>query len=482
MPVPYAVLELFPMGGEIHSDASGAFQFSGLQPGVYQVVARKTGFQPSEADDPASISLTASKSQYVVKLTPLSVIRGKVADENGEGVEGATVVAIQSEVVAGRRRSSVVAVAQTNDRGEYRMSGFTSGQYRIRASGNTSHQAYFGDRAPPPESHDSFRATFFGGAHDAAGAASMEVRPGVDARADIAVNLEPGHAIRGRLVNYRPNTKATLLLSDSEDDPGLSAVSLEYATGRFEIHGVPDGQYRLRAYQNGAEHEIWFAEQAIVISGRDVEHVELSLAACPTVKGVAESKGSADSFNFTAVLRPQDVWMQWAGGNTQLSAVGKGTFEIPDVVPGKYQMDLLAFNGYISSARAGDIDLLATRELVVGAGGAPPIEVVLRPDGGQVTGTIASLPRESAGIVLLAPEACNRPAAIARFGEGGFSFYYLAPGAYRLYAWQQKTLELQVEYASPAGLCDLARGGTRVVVEAGRETKVQLPKLSEEAQ
>jgi hypothetical protein len=482
--VPYARVVLLPEGSETTCDAGGVFQFPQVLPGEHMVTASKTGFTlVAGHEEGYEVPLSASLDKFRIWLAPLSAIRGRITDGDGEPVEGATVVALASTIESGRRRNRTVSnPAVTDDRGEYRIGLLTPGRYLVRASPKSSQRHYYGDDAPPPEARENFGPAYWGGSREAAGAAAVQLQPGATARADFSVTLQPGHRIRGRIANLRPHTTADLQLSSGDDDLGTISNSLELVTGRFEIDGVSDGAYRLRAYQPGGGGHLTFAERDVVVDGHDVEGVTLTLAEAPSVKGTLRVDGPWDKPGpfFLATLETQDAFLAMREGQGQLSSgeAKDGAFEIPSVVPGRYWISLGAGNGlYVSAARAGDTDLLATQELVAGAGTG--IEVVLRTDGGGISGTIhAEAAGDSDLAVLLVPETCDRPVrvTIAR-AELGFSFQGVAPGSYRLHAWKERA---EVEYGSREALCALARGGTPVEVKAGEVAKVELQGLSEE--
>jgi len=136
-PVPYASVAL-SNGSSTETDATGAFQFSGLEANVYGVMATKAGFVPAGLpgkevpEDGLEISLTASVANIVVKLIPLGAIRGRVVDGAGEPVQNATVTALRSTVVYGRRQLQMVNLVQTNDLGDYRISGLLAGKYLVQ--------------------------------------------------------------------------------------------------------------------------------------------------------------------------------------------------------------------------------------------------------------------------------------------------------------------------------------------------------------
>jgi hypothetical protein len=135
-PMPFVRVVLYPEGNERLTDVSGNFLFLQIAPGDHSVVANKIGFTQAEGHENGySLSLTASLEKFKVGLTPLSSIRGRITDTDGESVEGVTVLTVQSKVEAGHRQNRIVAEVTTDDRGEYRVSLLPAGEYLIEASG-----------------------------------------------------------------------------------------------------------------------------------------------------------------------------------------------------------------------------------------------------------------------------------------------------------------------------------------------------------
>jgi hypothetical protein len=158
-----------------------------------------------------------------------------------------------------------------------------------------------------------------------------------------------------------------------------------------------------------------------------------------------------------------------------------GAFQVSRAIPGKYRVGFDVPDPlYVSSARSGDTDLLATPELVVGAGFPPEIEVVLRSDGGSIEGAIApETMRDDAVCILLVPESLNGPTAGTCAGDGRFEFDAVAPGSYRLHAWKGSAEVESIEYNDPQVRRTLAASGTRVEVRPAAKTQVQLRNVSE---
>jgi len=484
VPVRYAQLSLIPDGSFVQTDAAGGFTFSGLEPGTYTLWVCKQGFVPfGDEEEGASITLTESREKFNVRLTPLSAIRGRILDDSGDPVERATLVAMQSVLDQGQRRKRIIALVQTNDRGEYRIANLRSGEYLIQVSPETSRTGFYGQGPARASAIETFAPVFFGGASDLAHATPLTVSPGGEGHADFRVNLRPGRVVRGRIDGFRPHTSATVQLSASDGGLGLTMQSIEYAAGRFEIFGVLDGSYVLRIYQNGEGDRVLFGEQNLNVAGQDLDGVTVTLQPASSLSGAVRLEGeTAPVPQVQVVLQAENDLPALVDplGFRQSGEIENGRFQIPNVIPGRYSIHFEPFTGqYIASARSGQVDLLATGELTVTAGATPEIEIVLRTDGGSVTGTASSkTPPPPMSLVLLAPESCNRPAEVTLMEEGAFEFQDVPPGRYRLHAWKHPAA---VEYSDHSAVCALARGGTPVEVVPGRTVTVQLAALSEES-
>jgi hypothetical protein len=259
---------------------------------------------------------------------------------------------------------------------------------------------------------------------------------------------------------------------------------VEYSTGRFEIRGVPDGNYRLRVYQKGAGDQVLYGEQHIRVDGRDTDDAVVALAIAPTLKGTVRAEPPGGWMGLMRVhLDPQDPFLAMSDSLRSRDSTGiqDGRFEIRGVIPGKYWVGYLwaEIAEYIASARSGQADLLASSELVVERSGAAEIELVLRGGFGHVRVTLgAEAPAFKEALLLLEPESCERPPQIADLGPVGFDFITVPPGKYRLHAWKGAD---DVELDSHEAVCALGRSGIPVEVTPGAEVTLDLAKLPEES-
>ena len=135
----------------MRADGGGAFEFRGLSPGTYRIVASKPGYEPYEstvADAPLlgrrillsgrSVTLAAGEAidPIDVPLAPLATLSGVVLDDNGDPLQGASVQLLTIRYEAGRRQlvSAEVAARVTDDVGRYRLFGIAPGQMPRRSA------------------------------------------------------------------------------------------------------------------------------------------------------------------------------------------------------------------------------------------------------------------------------------------------------------------------------------------------------------
>jgi hypothetical protein len=159
-------------------------------------------------------------------------------------------------------------------------------------------------------------------------------------------------------------------------------------------------------------------------------------------------------------------------------------FEMDNVLPGVYRVQTSAYLGYVASISSGGTDL-AREPLVVGAGGAiTPIEITLRNDSGSISGTVnQSSPANSASssgegetsmIFAYAIPQFPTTAQIAMsvmMGSGQINFGNLAPGTYRVAAFDQPE---EFDMDDPKAMARFTSLGQAVTVEAGSTASVQL--------
>jgi hypothetical protein len=128
----------------ILTDAEGRFVLRGLPAGRYQVSARRAGYLENRfgSDSPGGegrpIVLT-DDGRYVdaeIRIWKPATIAGTIRDEAGDPIIGLEVRALKRTLTAGRWRfgeyySNIKYDARTDDRGAYRISDLTPGEYIV---------------------------------------------------------------------------------------------------------------------------------------------------------------------------------------------------------------------------------------------------------------------------------------------------------------------------------------------------------------
>ena len=489
-----------PMVAVFSTGAGGEYLFSGLAAGLYMLNAVKPGFVPAGGgrEPMECIAVSASVSGHTIRLAPFGAIDGKLSNQYGDPLAGAAIVLFERYVEDGVRSVRMRSGAVTDDRGEFRVWDLPPGRYYVQARREgeaTSLQV--GDRSVRYSPWEGFHPVFFGGAHNMDSATPVEVTAGGQARADFDITMEPTYKVRGTLRNFVPGQPVVFDWLESGTDAVargvVQAAVLDEKTGKFELDGVPGGQYTLRAVQG---HDAR-AETAVTVKDGDVNGVAMTLIPAVPVTGRVRPAGAAQESRAAPLAEGAMEPAQPAPANCFVSlepsssepcygCVGRraedGEFFIAGVFPGQYRFRAQCTNGYVVSAVSGGADLLANPEIAVPAGAAiPPIEIAVKAGGGSLRARLAvsSAPPGTGMLLARASAPSTGPVFQAAFpapsptGEPEYEFGNLAPGDYLAYAFS----DLQsVEYRSP-GFLDALTGGTGVHIEDGKTTVVTLTSL-----
>jgi protocatechuate 3,4-dioxygenase beta subunit len=469
------------------TDSSGAFQVRGLLPGWVTVRAQKPGFTAASEN---LQQLDASRDGLTIRLSPLGSISGRVLDAEGEPVPGVAIRAFESRIQDGRRELSSSRSVSTDDLGRYHLWNVAPRSYYILAAGRRGGTATIVGQPPSlPSAHEGFAPVYYPAAADRASATSIAITPGQAFQADLRVAIEPAFRVRGLVRNHDRSRPVTIEAFRAGLTVSASRAVVNPASGRFEISDLVPGSYVIRATQGAAgmdpdeDFAAPRAQREIQIGGSDVEGVALDLAPGVDVKAIVRSpvlpddaqprrrrSGPAVSIELIEV-GPTETIIPSAG------AASDGTLIVPGVPPGQYRLKIECFGLYVASAIAGGQDLLQGAPLSVGPGSSPPaIEIVLRDDGGTVSGTVATGKAATANLwALLAPVAAGSNFLKVSVPRGAFEFRNVAPGDYQAYLLNSLDT---VEYRNPEVLRVL-RGGRSVHVTAGGTTSVVLEEVAQ---
>jgi hypothetical protein len=257
------------------TDSQGRFFFSRLPNGIYTPRAVKNGY---ESRSIVTVELTDAERVTDVKLRilPLSVISGTVRDVAGDPVVGTTMFAFRRGVVNGKPGWQQFGRAVTDDRGAYRLSGLTAGDYLVCACARDPIPfdgqllttiasepigllavagralAVGADVVTLDNTVKTFAPRFHPDAASAARATKIALAPGDDKTGvDVSLDLVRATRVSGRIVGAQSAVQASavrlLPATDAESGIDFTQISpmLVQADGRFDFAPVPPGQYQM---------------------------------------------------------------------------------------------------------------------------------------------------------------------------------------------------------------------------------------------
>ena len=199
-----------PIGGETNTD--GVFLVVDIPPGRWRVQVEKTGF--SRVVAPIIEVAAGSVTVPDIRLDRGGVITGRVVGANGTPLSDVPVAALsQTRSASGALLSGQNSVTeQTNDLGEFRLSGVPPGDYIVVARPRPVSPLL---GAPTP-SATTYLQTVYPGVTDPALAALVRVtRGGTTAGIDFQMIVEAAYQVSGVVVDEsgRPAPGAVVRLS-----------------------------------------------------------------------------------------------------------------------------------------------------------------------------------------------------------------------------------------------------------------------------
>jgi hypothetical protein len=309
----------------------------------------------------------------------------------------------------------------------------------------------------------AYAALYYRGTSDISQAASIDVKPGQEARADFSLSVVSGATVT---VNHDapPELRGSIaLLTEGLGgrDGFQRQESFSGSRRAFTVNAVPPGRYLLRI--SGSKGNADFSgRRTIDINGVDVA-VELQVRPAPTVSGTVQWKNSK--------IKPQGLLASLIREDTGavLSTIVRpdGSFVFPSVAVAKWRPAVRGADGYFASDvhvegaefRDGVIDLQD--------GDSVTVRMTASDETGRLQGFVMrnDTPVEGVMVVLAPASGAHDQITHRAFqtdSDGSFDFQNVPAEDYLLFAVE----DTQIEYANPTAVRPYLANAKRVHIDA----------------
>jgi protocatechuate 3,4-dioxygenase beta subunit len=447
----------------------GQFVFRGLGSGNFSVSAAKPGYllsvygasRPNGGQQSFMLAQGEQRSDIVVRMFRTASIGGRVVDDLGEPLVGARVIAGRRQAAGLRPNSGFQSVATTDDRGSYRISGLSPGEYTVGIVITQSSVPATGPAGPAAGTFVSadrrfvlagggalgavqdgsgrlmsYATTFYPSVRTSAEAAAILLRPGDERLSiDLTVPLLPAATVSGQITS--PDGQAggyQLRLTATETGGVPTDVATAQTTsgpdGSFVFLGVPRGRYILQTERMprptppvtqpdgrvvvASADPMLFAFVPVSVGEADVSGLTVvtrpgvTISGRVALEGAAPPAGTRTSMNLTIEALDggtrSTMTIQIAGPLTPFSS--------SSLTPGRYRLtigDTMRITAtsagpgewVLKSAMAGDIDVTDGPFEITDAG-LPDVAITLTDRPSTIAGTVRTSGNPDPTAVVLA--------------------------------------------------------------------------------
>jgi hypothetical protein len=486
--------------------------FSGM------LMARKPGFLGSERHPQIwnQTSVVMGK-EVTLTLVPEARIVGRVVLPSSNASDRITVQLYRREIFEGRAQWSHAGAANTRSNGEFRFADLEPGTYKLLTAEAMDRDPLTSDPRGPIF---GYPPAYFPNATDFQTAGAIQLTPGMTSQAELSPLRQPYYPVTVPITNAPVDGQVQVSVSvQGRKGPGFS---LGYNSRDQKIEGsLPNGTYVVEASSQGQTPATGSVN--ITVKGAALEalpmtlapnssvHIEAKLEFKPneetdrqnenpteSVLREVRGQGQATAQHYTVRLEPADEFTPpeiffGPSGITQHddSVLFQG------VPPGRYRVRVDATRGFAAAVTAGDVDLLR-RPLTVGSGSQLRVDVTIRNDGAEISGTIEGLGGQSPGAgeapvegffvgslsspmpayvyCVPLPESTGQFRQGTSGRDGKFDLQQVSPGSYRVLAFDRPQVEL--EYRNTEAMRAYDAKGQIVRLVAGQKETLTLHLIS----
>ena len=464
-------------------------------------LARKPGFLQIE-NDPSNGRAMTNQPEITLYLIPESLIVGHVNLPGSEGDLRALLELYRREIREGQEHWVSAGTFRIWADGEFRFSNLASGTYKL-----LTHEQL--DRDPftfvPGGQRFGYPPVFYPGMPDFSAASPIQLAAGAMFQANFSPTRREYYPVKIPLVSAVAGQSMNIIVFPlGHPGPGYS---LGYNPAEQLIQGLlPDGNYTLQANvqgQPGSTGILNFSVRGAPLEGPSFNLIPNASLTVNVREEFSSGQSAFDEapdepaqgtlnsaqlrrINVQVMLMPLEEFGADEGGISQpVEGSREHSLVIPNVRPGRYRVRVESGVGFAASVLSGGTDL-QRQPLVVGMGGSSsPIEVTLRDDGAEVTGTVEDptktdrRPGQTFDFstqyhVFFVPvgESAGQFRQTIGGPDGSFTQEQLPPGAYRVLAFDRAQEDLA--YANEEALRKFDSKAQVIHVTAGQKERLRL--------
>lgn len=365
---------------------------------------------------------------------------------------------------------------------------------------------------------------YFPGTLDPDSAAPIKLGAAVEMRAiDFTLRSIRTVTVRGRVVAPFPLAQASgggrqggpfalalgqgtqVSLSRAGARPGLAALGLGGTTvnadGSFEIRGVAAGSYNLTATARPPDGQPYSARARVEVGDADVSNVVITVRPNISIRGSFVIDSAPQQFRMSQLrvslvpadgppIGPTAVTAELGGrggsnivlpmiGGANATVAEDGIFTLQNVAAQEYRLLVtgLPAGTYLVAGRFGSADVL-NGPLIPAENERNSLQLQL----GSTPGRVSGIVRDAKGnpytgaLAALVPDESRRGrtdlySSIPTDQSGRFSFNNVAPGNYRIFAWEEIPTGA---YQDPDYIRGFESRGKPVVVQQSGSTEIEV--------
>jgi hypothetical protein len=339
----------------------------------------------------------------------------------------------------GRRTLELSGVTRTNDRGEYRLFGIRPGRYILAAGGIAPYPRRTEDINPNDVAAET-ELTFYPSTIDLDLAKPLDISAVSELRGtDFVLGPQRLFRISGRVSVKGVSSLAVSAILQPEGilENLWGSSSADPSTGSFEISGLRPGLYVLTATVDGGQT----GRMRVRLGERDLDGVELKMEKTGDLLATILLDGEPwhSTPRFATTLGIEDLENDLTSG-ARLEPDGSVT--IANLPPGTFRPYLynLPPGCYLKTATFGEVDVIENRLKLDGASSAT-LKVLVSSKAASLHGIVRDSRNgtvQRAAVVLVPNRRDRRELySMAVTNENGeFEFASVAPGEYKVFAWE----------------------------------------------